>query len=310
MAAAADVQRPGRVGGDELDQDRARARRSGRGPRSLAGSARRAIARAVPGVGEEEVDEARAGDLDPLDAVADAELALELGAEPGGDVARAFAERRRRAASPRWSCSRPARAWAGGRARARGRSARRRAGRARPGSTAARSSAIESVACHRAHRMDPRRARSTLAAVRVAVISDIHANLPALEAVLAAIDERGGRGDLVPRRRGRLRRRARRVRRPGRASAATSAWSATTTSRCSARSTSPPSRRPPRRRSCWTRETSHERTLELPRRAGARRRSARVGLYHASPRDPVWEYVLSADQADACIDAQAGARRR
>ena len=29
-----------------------------------------------------------------------------------------------------------------------------------------------------------------------------------------------------------------------------------------------------------------------------------VGLYHASPRDPVWEYVLSALQADLCLDAQ------
>jgi len=28
-----------------------------------------------------------------------------------------------------------------------------------------------------------------------------------------------------------------------------------------------------------------------------------VGLYHASPRDPVWEYVLSALQAELCLDA-------
>ena len=27
-----------------------------------------------------------------------------------------------------------------------------------------------------------------------------------------------------------------------------------------------------------------------------------IGLYHASPRDPVWEYVLSTAQADECID--------
>jgi predicted phosphodiesterase len=27
-----------------------------------------------------------------------------------------------------------------------------------------------------------------------------------------------------------------------------------------------------------------------------------VGLYHASPRDPVWEYVLSSLQADLCFD--------
>jgi diadenosine tetraphosphatase ApaH/serine/threonine PP2A family protein phosphatase len=30
-----------------------------------------------------------------------------------------------------------------------------------------------------------------------------------------------------------------------------------------------------------------------------------VGLYHASPRDPVWEYVLSTGQAGACMDAMA-----
>jgi diadenosine tetraphosphatase ApaH/serine/threonine PP2A family protein phosphatase len=29
-----------------------------------------------------------------------------------------------------------------------------------------------------------------------------------------------------------------------------------------------------------------------------------AGLYHASPRDPVWEYVLSVDQAEECMKAQ------
>jgi predicted phosphodiesterase len=29
-----------------------------------------------------------------------------------------------------------------------------------------------------------------------------------------------------------------------------------------------------------------------------------AGLYHASPRDPVWEYVLSVDQARECLEAQ------
>jgi predicted phosphodiesterase len=34
-------------------------------------------------------------------------------------------------------------------------------------------------------------------------------------------------------------------------------------------------------------------------------RADSVGLYHASPRDPVWEYVLSALLAELCLDAQA-----
>jgi len=32
--------------------------------------------------------------------------------------------------------------------------------------------------------------------------------------------------------------------------------------------------------------------------------TAGVGLYHASPRDPVWEYVLSVTQAGECLDVQ------
>jgi diadenosine tetraphosphatase ApaH/serine/threonine PP2A family protein phosphatase len=30
----------------------------------------------------------------------------------------------------------------------------------------------------------------------------------------------------------------------------------------------------------------------------------KVGLFHASPRDPIWEYVLSPLQAELCLDAQ------
>jgi predicted phosphodiesterase len=30
-----------------------------------------------------------------------------------------------------------------------------------------------------------------------------------------------------------------------------------------------------------------------------------VGLFHASPRDPIWEYVLSPLQAELCLDAQS-----
>ena len=31
-----------------------------------------------------------------------------------------------------------------------------------------------------------------------------------------------------------------------------------------------------------------------------------IALYHGSPRDPVWEYVLSGWQADECLDVAAG----
>jgi len=54
----------------------------------------------------------------------------------------------------------------------------------------------------------------------------------------------------------------------------------------------------------WTREVIAPHNLEFL--AGLRPQGAEdaVGLYHASPRDPVWEYVLSIDQAEAGLDAQ------
>lgn len=54
----------------------------------------------------------------------------------------------------------------------------------------------------------------------------------------------------------------------------------------------------------WTRANVAPETLEFLRGlepAGAREG---VGLFHASPRDPIWEYVLSIDQAEAGLDAQ------
>ena len=47
----------------------------------------------VPGVGEEEVDEAGAGDLDPLQVRRQAGIAFKLAAQALGDRARVFAER-------------------------------------------------------------------------------------------------------------------------------------------------------------------------------------------------------------------------
>ena len=108
----------------------------------------------------------------------------------------------------------------------------------------------------------------------------------------------------MPRRRGRLRRRARRLRRagpralrrlPGRQPRPRRARRARHRlllgggggrGRVDPRATSP-SRR-------WSSCASSSRPGE---REG-------IGLFHASPRDPVWEYVLSIEQADACMDAQ------
>jgi diadenosine tetraphosphatase ApaH/serine/threonine PP2A family protein phosphatase len=55
----------------------------------------------------------------------------------------------------------------------------------------------------------------------------------------------------------------------------------------------------------WTQEVIDPDHLQWL--AGLRPRAAQhdVGLYHASPRDPVWEYVLSALLAELCLDAQS-----
>jgi diadenosine tetraphosphatase ApaH/serine/threonine PP2A family protein phosphatase len=54
----------------------------------------------------------------------------------------------------------------------------------------------------------------------------------------------------------------------------------------------------------WTREIAKPETLEFLKRLEPADTSHEVALYHASPRDPVWEYVLWPDQAAECIRAQ------
>jgi predicted phosphodiesterase len=54
----------------------------------------------------------------------------------------------------------------------------------------------------------------------------------------------------------------------------------------------------------WTREViepEHVTFLQTLRPSGTKEE---IGLYHASPRDAVWEYVLSALLAELCLDAQ------
>ena len=139
--------------------------------------------------------------------------------------------------------------------------------------------------------------------MRVAAISDIHANLPALEAVLEAIDAAGveeiwclgdviGYGaepdecaDLV-------RERCALCLVGNHDLAVLGALDVASFSEAAAEAVA------------WTQENVAERTLELLRELEPIGRRQGVALFHASPRDPIWEYVLSAEQADACMDVQ------
>jgi diadenosine tetraphosphatase ApaH/serine/threonine PP2A family protein phosphatase len=139
--------------------------------------------------------------------------------------------------------------------------------------------------------------------VRVAAITDIHANLPALEAVLGAIDEAGveeiwclgdtiGYGaepdecaDLV-------RERCALCLVGNHDLAVLDALDVAAFSEAAAAAVA------------WTRENVAERTLAMLRELDPAGEREGIALFHASPRDPVWEYVLSAEQAEASLDAQ------
>jgi diadenosine tetraphosphatase ApaH/serine/threonine PP2A family protein phosphatase len=139
--------------------------------------------------------------------------------------------------------------------------------------------------------------------MRVAVLTDIHSNLPALEAVLGSIDRAGVEqvwclGDVVgygadPDACADLVREHCDLCLAGNHDLAVlggldiSRFSETAAEAVE-----------------WTRVNVAERTLEFLRElepAGLREDAA---LFHASPRDPVWEYVLSIEQADDCMDVQ------
>ena len=53
----------------------------------------------------------------------------------------------------------------------------------------------------------------------------------------------------------------------------------------------------------WTQETITQQTRDFLLSLQPQGAAENVGLYHASPRDPVWEYVLSALAAELCLDA-------
>jgi diadenosine tetraphosphatase ApaH/serine/threonine PP2A family protein phosphatase len=141
--------------------------------------------------------------------------------------------------------------------------------------------------------------------VRAAVISDIHANLPACEAVLAAteiaaVDETWSLGDTVgygaePDECADLVRERCDLCLVGNHDLAVlGALDIGAFSEAAAAAVA------------WTREHVAERTLAMLRELEPAGEREGVGLFHASPRDPVWEYVLSAEQADACLDVQPG----
>jgi diadenosine tetraphosphatase ApaH/serine/threonine PP2A family protein phosphatase len=140
-------------------------------------------------------------------------------------------------------------------------------------------------------------------AMRVAAITDIHANLPALEAVLSAVDETQVDeiwclGDVVgygaePDECADLVRERCSICLVGNHDLAVlGALDIGAFSEAAAAGVA------------WTRENVAERTLAMLRELDAAGEREGIALFHASPRDPVWEYVLSAEQADACLDVQ------
>jgi diadenosine tetraphosphatase ApaH/serine/threonine PP2A family protein phosphatase len=138
--------------------------------------------------------------------------------------------------------------------------------------------------------------------VRVAAITDVHANLPALEAVLdaveaASVEEIWCLGDVVgygvePDACADLVRERCDVCLVGNHDLAVlGALDIASFSEAAAVAVE------------WTQATVAERTLEFLRELEPRGERQGIGLFHASPRDPVWEYVLSGEQAAAGMDA-------
>jgi diadenosine tetraphosphatase ApaH/serine/threonine PP2A family protein phosphatase len=139
--------------------------------------------------------------------------------------------------------------------------------------------------------------------LRAAVLSDIHANQPALEAVLAAVEETGVEeiwclGDVVgygaqPDACAELVRERCDLCLAGNHDLAVlggldvSSFSETAAAAVE-----------------WTLGEASEGTLEFLRGLEPTGSREGLGLFHASPRDPIWEYVLSTDQAEAGLEAQ------
>jgi len=54
----------------------------------------------------------------------------------------------------------------------------------------------------------------------------------------------------------------------------------------------------------WTREVIASKHLDFLTGLRPESQEGPIGLYHASPRDPIWEYVLSTLLAELCLDKQ------
>ena len=140
--------------------------------------------------------------------------------------------------------------------------------------------------------------------VKVAILTDIHSNLPAFEAVLSAIDEaeierRWCLGDVVgygaqPDDCTRLVSERCELSLVGNHDLAVTGEISTEVFSASAAAAVE-----------WTRAKSDASTIEFLKTQKPENTEHEVSLYHASPRDPVWEYVLAVDQARECIEEQA-----
>ncbi len=152
--------------------------------------------------------------------------------------------------------------------------------------------------------MDRGSARVLSPALRAAVLSDIHSNRQALEAVLAAVEEAGvdevwclgdmvGYGAEPDACTALVRERADVCLAGNHDLAVLGALDIRTFSEGAAAAVE------------WTRENVAEATLDFLAGLDPAGSRERVGLFHASPRDPVWEYVLSTEEADAGFEAMA-----